>query len=83
MSAENDPISYKPSAWYYRDGMRSAADRKEVQELLEIGLQAVMEIENLRAFIRERGIIPPKDFVLEAEARDKGWEVQDELRFTS
>lgn len=64
-------FDYRPSAYYFRSELYAARTRAEV---LEIALQAVMEMENLRAFIRENGLIPPKQYVLCREAQEKGWD---------
>lgn len=69
MSAE---VSYKPSAYYFRSGLRAA---KTKAQAVEIGLKAVTELEQLKAWVREHGMIPPKNHILEAESRAKGWTV--------
>lgn len=70
--------SYKPSAWYFREALRNAQTRDEA---LEVGLQVVLEVEALKEWIRDRGMIPPKSFIMESEAREKGWPIQETLRF--
>ena len=66
----NAPLSYKPSAYYYRQALRSVTSKTEA---VEIGLRLVEEIERHKDFIRERGAIPPKWFIMQAEQDEKGW----------
>jgi len=70
--------SYKPSAWYFREALRNAQSKDEA---VEVGLQMVLEIETLKEFIRDNGMIPPKSYILESEALDKGWPIQEAFRF--
>lgn len=65
-----DP-TYKPSAFYFRKALRESKTRAEA---VEIGLTAVLELEQLKAWVREQGLIPPKSYILPAEIRDKGWQ---------
>lgn len=65
---KNEVLSFRPGAWYYRTELRGAATKKEA---VEIGLGAVMELEQLRAWVREQGLIPPKWTATEAEIRAK------------
>lgn len=76
--AQEQPHSYKPSAWYFREALRSAETREEA---IELGLQIVLEVEALKEFIRDNGMIPPKCFIMEAEAQEKGWPIQADFRF--
>lgn len=71
-------FSYKPSAWYFREALRNARTREEA---MEVGLQVVLEVEMLKEFIRDNGMIPPKSYILESEADDKGWPIQESFRF--
>jgi len=73
---QDGTVSYKPSAWYYRKAIRSA---RTIEQASEAGLVAVLELEELKAWIREQGLIPPKRFVLRSEAEAKGW-LADELQ---
>lgn len=66
----NSPLSYKPSAYYYRQALRTVATKAEA---VEIGLRLVEEIERHKDFIRERGGIPPKWFIMRAELEEKQW----------
>ena len=67
---ESDHASYRPSAFYFRRALREANSK---QEAVRIGMILVAELENLKASIRERGIIPEKRFILLSEADEKGW----------
>ena len=64
-----DP-TYKPSAFYFRSELRGAKTRAEA---VEIGLRAVLELEQLKAWVREQGLRPPKLHIPASEAEDKGW----------
>lgn len=65
-----DPVSYRPSAFYYRKALREA---ETVDEVRALGLGLVAEYEALREWVRSNGLIPPKFRVLQSEAREKGW----------
>ncbi len=65
------PATFKPSAWYFRRALRNAISREDA---IEIGLQAVLEIETLKEFIRQHGLLPPKVYILSSEAEEKGFE---------
>lgn len=65
-----DPVSYRPSAYYYRQALRKA---KTVGQMRALGLGLVAEYEALREWVRAQGMIPPKFKVLQIEAREKGW----------
>ena len=64
------PTNYKPGAYYLRKALRESKTREEA---IEIGMTAVLELEQLKAYMRERGLIPPKVHILDIEAEDKGW----------
>lgn len=64
------PTSYKPSAYYLRKALRESKTREEA---VDIGMTAVLELEQLKAYMREHGLIPPKVHILDIEAEDKGW----------
>lgn len=68
--AEECP-TYKPSAYYFRRELRRARTKLRAQQ---VGLAAVDELERLKAWVREQGMIPPKWRVLHEELRDKGWD---------
>lgn len=70
--------SYKPSAWYFREALRNARTKEEA---VDVGLQVVLEVETLKEFIRDHGLIPPKSYIMEAEAEEKGWPIQEAFRF--
>jgi len=42
---------------------------------MRVGMTVVKELEELKEFVREQGFIPPKAYVLRAEANEKGWPV--------
>jgi hypothetical protein len=64
--------AYKPSAFYLRRRIRQA---KTVEELRALGLDIVSEMERLKQWVRDQGMIPPKWTVDPAEAKEKGWKV--------
>lgn len=68
------PLSYKPSAWYYRKALRESKDPRQIRV---VGLHVVSEYERLREWVREQGMIPPKWRVSRAESFDKGWMVNE------
>lgn len=69
MSRDNpECLSYRPSAYYFRKALRKA---KSVEDAREVGFQAVLEMEALKEWVRERGLIPPRRFILREEAEDK------------
>ena len=68
-------ISYKPSAFYFRSAIRAA---RSIQEVKAHALHAVRELEALKEWVREQGMIPPRRFILDTEARDKGLLADDQ-----
>ncbi len=50
-------LSVRQSSSYYRAAIRGAKSQEELEQL---GLMLVEEMENLKAFIRNHGLIPPK-----------------------
>jgi predicted GNAT superfamily acetyltransferase len=66
-------LTYKPSAFYFRRRLRQT---DEPAELREVGLAVVTEMERLRSWVRDQGLIPPKWTVDPAEAKDKRWKVK-------
>lgn len=67
----NSPLSYKPSAYNYRQALRGVTSKTEA---VEIGLRLVRELEAHKAWIRAQGFIPPKFYITQSEARAKGWQ---------
>lgn len=65
-------LSCKPSAYYYRQALRSARTKREA---VEIGLNLVDEIERHKRFIRNNGMIPPKWYIMQTEQDAKTAEV--------
>ena len=70
MGGMNEPLSYQPSAFYYRHQLTTAKNRSEA---VKIGLRLVRELEAHKEWIRAQGIIPPKFYITQSEARAKGW----------
>jgi hypothetical protein len=62
--------SYKPSAFYFR---RELAEAKTLAEARCIGRRAILELEELKAWVRKQGLIPPKFYAPESEISEKGW----------
>lgn len=60
---------YKPSSFYFRAALRTSRTKAEA---IEIGLQSVREIENLKEQMRAAGLAPVPRFVLSTEADAKG-----------
>lgn len=72
-STESDSSSmpnYKPSCYYFRRELRKA---RTILRAQQVGLAAVDELERLKAWVREQGLIPPKWRVLHEEIADYGW----------
>lgn len=67
-------FTYKPSAYYFRREIRKA---RRLQRAQAIGLAAVDELERLKAWVREQGMIPPKWRVLVEEIAEKGTVADD------
>lgn len=66
-------INYKPSAFYYRQALDEA---ETIEDAKRIGRNIIRELEHHKEFIREKGLIPPKKFIIRAEAEAKGWGVK-------
>lgn len=62
------PLSYRPSAHYYRREIRALHTKAEV---LDFALLLVLEIERHKAWIRAKGLIPPKWLVTPGERGEK------------
>lgn len=58
MGKDGKEVSYKPSAYYWRRAIRTTDD---VAQLRVIARALVDELELHKAFIRELGLIPPKN----------------------
>lgn len=63
-------LSYKPSVYYFRKSLREAETRERA---VTVGLIVCHELEQLKAWVREQGMIPPKWIVDNEEAAEKGW----------
>jgi len=64
--------SYRPSAFYWRKQIREA---ETIVDLRETAMLLCSELEQTKAWIRERGMIPPKFIVPVEEAEAKQWEI--------
>lgn len=42
-------------------------------EAVEIGLHLCCELEQLKQWVRDRGMIPPKWHIMQSEISEKGW----------
>jgi hypothetical protein len=62
--------TYKPSAFYFR---RELSEAKNLVDAKRIGRRAILELEELKAWVREQGLIPPKVYAPESEIAEKGW----------
>jgi len=62
------PLSYRPSAYYWRKSLRESTTRDEA---VAVGLTLCTELELLKAWVREQGLIPPRFNATAAEAEDK------------
>ena len=65
--------SYKPSAFYFR---RELSEAKTITDAKRIGRRAILELEELKAWVREQGLIPPKVYAPESEISEKGWKIE-------
>jgi hypothetical protein len=65
--------SYKPSVYYFRKALREANSKDRA---MAVGLIVCHELEQLKAWVREQGLIPPKVAVMPEEADEKGWEYE-------
>lgn len=66
----NEVTEYKPSAYYYRHRLRVERDP---ERLRAVGLSVVGELERLKQWVRDQGMVPPKWEVDPKEALEKGW----------
>jgi hypothetical protein len=56
--------SYLTSAYYFRAALRGASTKHEA---VEIGIHVVAELEALKSWVREQGLMPPRWYLLPAE----------------
>jgi hypothetical protein len=63
---------YMPSVFFFRRSLRASATHEQA---VAIGLTVCTELEHLKAWVRERGMIPPKWMTDNGEAAEKGWGV--------
>ena len=62
------PLSYKPSAYYFRKALREA---ESVEELRELGLGVVSELEMLKEWVRGHHLVPPRWHITPSERAAK------------
>jgi hypothetical protein len=67
------PTSYLPSGYYWRNVFREARTRAELDDYFHALL---LDHENLRQWVRERGLAPPKFFATQAEMDEKPLELK-------
>lgn len=67
-------LSYKPSVFYFRTALR---DAKDLESAKEAGLLVCAELDELKAWIRECGMTPPHFNATTAEAKAKGWALEE------
>lgn len=65
-----DIVTYKPSVFYFRKALREAVT---LAKAVAIGMALCRELEQLKAWVREQGLYPPKWTVPPEEAAEKGW----------
>jgi hypothetical protein len=66
----DDLPTYKPSAFYFRRALRATDD---TVRLRAIGMTLCSELQFLKQWVRDQGMIPPKENVMQSEVEDKGW----------
>jgi hypothetical protein len=68
--SEDEFPSYRPSVFYFRKALRESQSH---ERSIVVGLVICHELEQLKAWVREQGLIPPKWVVDPQEAQEKGW----------
>jgi len=63
-------INYMPSAFYYRQALRTARTREDA---IAVGLHVVAEVEQLKQWVRKQGLVPPKWHLMRSEVAAKHW----------
>lgn len=63
--------SYKPAVFYFRRALRESTSHDRA---IVVGLVVCHELEQLKAWVREQGMIPPKWMADPDEVAEKGWE---------
>lgn len=74
MAGMDEITPYKPSVFYFRKALREA---DSIERAVVVGLIVCAELEQLKAWVRERGLIPPRWICCPEEAEDKGLECED------
>jgi hypothetical protein len=59
----------RPSSFYMR---KEVQDAGSLEQCKKTALYVIFEYEELRAWIRQKGLIPPKERMLDSEAKAKG-----------
>ena len=67
---EDSPGEYKPSVFYYRKALRNSSYHERA---VKVGLVVCHELELLKTWVCEQGMMPPKWLVMDEEAKEKGW----------
>lgn len=62
---------HRPSVFYFRKALRDSGSHEHA---IVVGLNVCNELEQLKAWVREQGMIPPKWIAMDEEANEKGWE---------
>ena len=62
--------SYQPSTYYFRLELENARTKREA---VALGRHLCRELEELKAWVRERGLVPPKWHITRSESEAKNW----------
>lgn len=71
---DRDLGAFRPGVFYFRQGLREA---ETLGRAVGMGLAICTELERLKAWIIEQGMMPPKWCGAPAEAAEKGWGVEE------
>lgn len=69
-SREDGLAPYLPSVYYFRKALHGV---ETVDEAVAVGLHLCRELEQLKAWVREQGMVPPKWHIMPDEIAEKGW----------
>lgn len=78
ITCQREIPTYKPSAYYFREALREARTKANA---VEVGMQAVREIENLKEQMREVGIEPQPQHIMSNEIEAKDFSATRQERF--
>ncbi len=67
--AEPRVVEFKPSTWYFRQGIRASKSKAELEA---IALHLCCELDRLKQWTRDHDLIPPKWNIMSQEIADKG-----------